>query len=80
MNWQLAEAKRRFSQLVQRALDEGPQVVTRRGVAVVVVVSSEEFRRLHGTAVDFKDFLLALPDLHQTDIVRSGDVTRLVEL
>ena len=48
MRWQLREAEQKFSQLVQRALDEGPQVVTRRGGEAVVVLSVEEFRRLSG--------------------------------
>src|SRR5579883_2137590 len=46
MQWQVQEAKQRFSQLVQRAIDEGPQVVTRHGRDVVVVVAADEFRRL----------------------------------
>jgi prevent-host-death family protein len=35
-SWQVQEAKQRFSELVQRALDEGPQVVTRRGKEAVL--------------------------------------------
>ena len=46
MSWQVQEAKARFSELVQKTLDEGPQTVTRHGTAVVVVVSAEEFRNL----------------------------------
>lgn len=49
MRWRLREAEQQFSQLVQRALDEGPQLVTRRGGEAVVVVSIEEFRRLGGS-------------------------------
>ncbi len=61
MRWQLQQAKQRFSALVQRALDEGPQVVTRHGEEVVVVVSSKEFARLKGETRDFRDFLRAAP-------------------
>ena len=46
MSWQLQEAKQRFSELVRRAQKEGPQVVTRHGEEVVVVVPAEEFRRM----------------------------------
>ncbi len=80
MAWQLQEAKQRFSQLVQRALDQGPQVVTRRGEEVVVVVSATEFQRLTGSVPDFKDFLLSLPDLGGLEIRRATDAARLVEL
>ena len=80
MRWQLQEAKQRFSQLVQRVLDEGPQVVTRRGEEVVVVVSAAEFERLTGQALDFKEFLLSVPDLDILEIRRHKDVASRVEL
>ena len=46
MNWQLQEAKSKFSQVVNRALKEGPQIVTKHGQEVVVVLSIEEYRKL----------------------------------
>jgi len=36
---QLHDAKQRFSELVRRAIEEGPQTVTRRGKDAVVVIS-----------------------------------------
>lgn len=80
MPWQLQEAKQRFSQVVQCALDEGPQVVTRRGEEVVVVLSIREYQRLTGIVPDFRDFLLSLPDLDGLDIRRAADLARGVEL
>ena len=35
MEWQLQEAKAKFSELVQKAIDDGPQTVTRRGQPAV---------------------------------------------
>ena len=49
-SWQLQEAKQKFSELVRRTLEEGPQVVTKHGEEVVVVVPVEEFRRMSGDA------------------------------
>jgi len=46
--WALQDAKARFSELVRRVRDEGPQHVTIHGRDEVVVVSAEEFRRLTG--------------------------------
>ncbi len=46
MSWQLQEVKQKFSELARRALEEGPQVLTRHGEEVVVVVPAEEFRRM----------------------------------
>jgi prevent-host-death family protein len=43
--WQLQEAKNRLSEVVDLALEEGPQVVTRHGKEVVVIVSKREFER-----------------------------------
>lgn len=47
--WALQDAKARFSELVRRARSEGPQHVTVHGRDEVVVISTEEYRRLSGT-------------------------------
>jgi len=44
--WQLQDAKARFSELLNVTLKDGPQVVTRRGIAEAVLVPIEEWRRL----------------------------------
>ena len=62
MAWQLQEAKQRFSELVRRTLEEGPQVVTRHGEEVVVVVPAGEFRRTSGEKLDFKEYLMSAPE------------------
>jgi len=62
LSWQLQEAKQRFSELVRRTLEEGPQVVTRHGKEVVVVVSAEEFQRANGEMLDFKEYLMSAPE------------------
>ncbi len=68
MSWQVQDAKQRFSELVQRALDEGPQLVTRHGKDAVVVVAADEYRRLTAGAPDFKAFLLSAPDLSDLEL------------
>ncbi len=80
MAWQVQEAKQRFSELVRRALDEGPQVVTRHGEEAVVVVSAAEFRRLAEDRPDFKAFLLSGPDLSALELERARELPRDVEL
>jgi prevent-host-death family protein len=62
MSWQLQEAKQKFSELVRRALEDGPQVVTRHGEEVVVVVPAEEFRRMSEQKPDFKEYLMSAPE------------------
>lgn len=43
MTWQLQEAKNRFSEVVQRAINDGPQTVTRHGRPTVVIVAAEDY-------------------------------------
>jgi prevent-host-death family protein len=44
--WQLQEAKNKFSEVVEAALKEGPQVITKRGVETAIVLSYEEYKKM----------------------------------
>ena len=44
--WQLQEAKQKLSEVVNRAVREGVQTITRHAVDTAVVFSVEEFHRL----------------------------------
>ena len=46
--WPLQDAKARFSELVRKARNEGPQHVTVHGRDEVVIIAAEEFNRLSG--------------------------------
>lgn len=70
MEWTLAEAKNRFSEVVKRALSEGPQRISRRGDDAVVVVAQDEYDRLTGARPDFKKLLFEGPDFDQLDLAR----------
>ncbi|MGO9237182.1 MAG: type II toxin-antitoxin system Phd/YefM family antitoxin [Methylocella sp.] len=61
MEWQLQDAKNRFSEVVQRARKEGPQIVTLRGERAAVVLSAEAFDALTGNRPSLVDHLLAGP-------------------
>jgi antitoxin Phd len=50
MTWPVYEAKARFSELLDAALKDGPQVVTRRGVETAVLVPIDEWKRLNNQA------------------------------
>ena len=71
MKWQLQDAKQRVSEVVRQAMNSGPQVVTRHGRDVVIVIDVEEFARLTGGRRDFKAFLQSAPDLDSLEIERS---------
>lgn len=79
MRWQLQEAKQRFSELLRHARAHGPQVVTKHGEEVAVVVSIEDYRRLTEELPSFKEFLLAAPDLDALEIERPREVARVIE-
>jgi prevent-host-death family protein len=50
MVWQVFDAKARFSEFLDSALNEGPQVLTRRGVETAVLVPIDEWKRLQNEA------------------------------
>ena len=59
--WQLQDAKSKFSEVVERALAHGTQIVTRRGKKTVVVMPFEEYERLTQRGGSLAQFLLASP-------------------
>lgn len=79
MNWQIQEAKARFSEMVERALKEGPQTVTRHGKPVAVLVPVGEYRRLRTRGKSLKALLAAAP-LEGVEIRRSRETARIVEI
>jgi len=59
MVWPVYDAKARFSELLDAALKDGPQVVTRRGVETAVLVPIGEWKQLKAQArPSIKDVLL----------------------
>jgi prevent-host-death family protein len=55
-SWTVAEAKAKFSELIQKANSEGPQTITRNGRRAAVLVAAEEWERRtkrKGTLADF---------------------------
>ena len=58
-DWQVQDAKARFSELLNLTLRNGPQIVTRRGIAAAVLVPIDEWRRLQETSrPSLKDLLV----------------------
>ncbi|GAA5160396.1 type II toxin-antitoxin system Phd/YefM family antitoxin [Viridibacterium curvum] len=58
--WPVQDAKARLSELLDACLQEGPQVLTRRGVETAVLVPLAEWQRLNAAArPSIKALLLA---------------------
>jgi prevent-host-death family protein len=79
--WAVAEAKARFSELIDRALVDGPQTITRNGQKAVVVVSADEWQRKTKRKGNLAEFFAASPLRGSAlKIKRSKDEPREIEL
>jgi len=79
--WQVQEAKSKFSELIERTLSNGAQIVTRHGRKVAVVIPFDEYQRKCAHPNTLVEFLLTSPlrgtELH---ITREKSTPRKIEL
>jgi antitoxin Phd len=59
--WQVQEAKNKLSRVIDNAISSGPQIITRRGVEVVIVLSYEEYKRITAARQSLSDFFRKSP-------------------
>ena len=77
LTWQLQEAKGKFSEVVKRALSDGPQGITLRGEPVAVVISRAEYARLTKPKPGFVQFMRSSPMTGlELDMERPQGLTR----
>ncbi len=76
--WRLEEAKARFSEVVRRARDQGPQYVTVRGKQAVAVIDAAELERLLPASPEVVPLVQFLEGLHLEglDLTRERDLGR----
>jgi prevent-host-death family protein len=79
MIWQLQTAKQKLSEVVDRALAEGPQVISRHGRETVVIVSMRDYRTLAGDD-GLKSYLVSGPSFDGLDLDRADDLPRPITL
>jgi len=60
-NWTVAEAKAKFSEIIERAQSEGPQIINKRGRTAAIVVAAEEWERKTKRAGNLAEFFAASP-------------------
>ena len=65
--WTVAQAKAKFSELVERTKSEGPQTITKNGRTAAVLVAAEEWERKTKRVGNLAEFLLASP-LRASDV------------
>ncbi|HVR27992.1 MAG TPA: type II toxin-antitoxin system Phd/YefM family antitoxin [Thermoanaerobaculia bacterium] len=80
-SWQLQEAKNRFSEVVNEAVERGPQIITRNGVETVVILSLADFRKLRQRTSTLVEFLMDSPLKGAgLDVERLRDLPREIDL
>lgn len=79
--WQLQDAKNKFSNLVDKAHQDGPQIVTKHGKESVVIIAIEDYQKLNRPKSDLVSFFKKSPlsglDL---DLTRDKSSSRDIEL
>ncbi len=88
MNWQVQEAKQRFSAMLRAVHSDGPQTITRHGEEIAVVVDIEEYRRLTAPRRSLTEVLLGPPHfdaevvsvLAGVEAERKADLPREIDL
>jgi len=79
--WQLQDAKSKFSQLVDSAMHNTPQIVTKHGNNAVVILSFEEYKKITKPKQDLVCFFRDSPFFDsEIEIARSKDTPRDIEL
>jgi len=79
--WQLQDAKSKFSQLVESAMLNKPQFVTKHGNNAVVILSFEDYKKMTKPQTDLVTFLRTSPLMEsELDISRNKDLPRDIEL
>ncbi len=73
--WQIQDAKNKLSEVIQRAINQGPQVITRHGEKTVVVVSYAEYETLRKSQGKLSAFFRASP-LAGIDLTRDQSLPR----
>ena len=71
--WQFQEAKNRLSEVVRKAREEGPQMITLRGDDAVVVVAEREFKKLTAKSKEGLVEFIARSPLKGIDLDLSRD-------
>ncbi len=77
--WQLQEAKSKLSEVINLAVSESPQLITRSGKPIAYIVSAATYEREHKQSI--LEVLLSSPHKHvELNIERASDLPRDIEL
>ena len=71
--WKLQDAKARFSELVNNALEGSPQLVTKHGEKAVVVIAYKDYTHLQAGNKSLKDIFSTAPKLTEEELPLSKE-------
>lgn len=74
--WQLQEAKSKFSEVVEEAINHGPQLITKRGVEAAVVLGYDDYRKLVMSKQKLSTFFRESP-LAEVELDLSRDKSKI---
>jgi prevent-host-death family protein len=80
VDWKLAEAKNKFSEVYRLAVTEGPQRITRQGSEPLILITECEYQRLKARKPSFVEFLMNGPDFSDLDLTRDKSPMRDIDL
>lgn len=79
--WTVAEAKAKFSEVLEKAVSRGPQSITRHGHLTAVIVSAEEWERKTRRVGNLAEFFAASPLRDSPlQLERAKDAPREIDL
>ena len=80
-HWQIQEAKKHFNEVIEKAIHDGPQVITRHGVETVIIVSIQEYQLFSAPKTGLVEFFRSSPLCGVSlDLERNKETAREVEL
>ena len=74
--WQLQEAKNKLSRVVENAVNSGPQIITKHGVEVVIVISCAEYQKMMASRGSLSAFFRGSP-LVGADLDLARDISNI---
>ena len=76
-SWQLQEAKNKLSRVVDNAVNDGPQIITKRGVEVAIVMSYADYQKMIGSRGKLSTFFRESPLVDvELDLARDTSYAR----
>ena len=73
--WQIQDAKNKLSEVIDRALKQGPQLITRHGKKTVVILAYTDYEKMRKSQGKLSEFFSASP-LTGIDLSRDKSMPR----